>query len=303
MTAPQLSFDALFDPDFLARVQQFALSVTRVDKGGRLAEQASTARGQGLDFADFRPYIAGDDLRTIDWNIYRRLGRLFVRVFEERQSMPVYFLIDISKSMFTGESPRIHAGLRASLALAAIVLGQQDTIGLFPFSDAMTVQARHLSGKGNLVRVARYLAEYAPAAGTSLSGSIETLAAMRLRRGLVVIVSDFFDSNGLDQVLPALSLLPHRTLLVQLVRPEDGDPSRHPALAGEVAVEDSETGALIELTITPDLLERYRQAYAAFNDRLLAHALAQGAALARIDATRDVLEQLGTLFQGGRLTL
>ena len=303
MTAPQLRFDALFDPEFLARVQQFALSVPRVDKGGRLAEQASTARGQGLDFADFRPYIAGDDLRTIDWNIYRRLGRLFVRVFEERQAMPVYFLIDISKSMFTGESPRIHAGLRTSLALAAIVLGQQDSVGLFPFSDAMTIQARHLSGKGNLVRVARYLCDYAPAAGTSLAGSIETLAAMRLRRGLVVIVSDFFDDGGLDAVLPALSLLPHRALLVQLVRPEDSDPTRNPALSGEVAVEDSETGALLELTITPELLDRYHEAYQAFNDRLMGHALAHGAALARIDATRDVLDQLGALFAGGRLAL
>lgn len=303
MTAPSLSFDSLFDPDFLARVQQFALTSSRVEKGGRLADQASSARGQGIDFADFRPYVPGDDLRAIDWNIYRRLDRLFVRVFEERQDMPVYFLIDISRSMFTGESPRIHAGLRTTLALAAIVLGQHDSVALFPFAEAMTIQTRNLSGKASLVRVARQLADYAPAGGTALALSIERLASMRLRRGLVVVVSDFFDDAGLDQVLPALGLLQHRTLLVQLTRPEDGDPTRHPALAGDVAIEDVETGRQIELTITPEVLERYRQAYRAFNEQLLAYSLTHGHALARIDASRDVLEQLGELFLGGRLAV
>ncbi|WP_448664655.1 DUF58 domain-containing protein [Sphingomonas sp. CJ20] len=303
MTAPSLSFEALFDPDFLARVQQFALSASRVEKGGRLADQSSSARGQGIDFADFRPYVPGDDLRAIDWNIYRRLDRLFVRVFEERQDMPVYFLIDISRSMFTGESPRIHAGLRTTLALAAIVLGQHDSVALFPFSDAMTVQTRNLSGKASLMRVARHLADYQSAGGTALALSIERLASMRLRRGLVVIVSDFFDDSGLDQVLPALGLLQHRILLVQLTRPEDSDPTRHPALAGDVAIEDAETGRQIELTITPEVLERYRQAYRAFSEELLAHSLTYGHALARIDASRDVLEQLGELFLGGRLAI
>lgn len=303
MNAPPLSFDALFDPAFLTSVQQFALSIERVEKGGRLAEQASTARGQGIDFADFRPYVAGDDLRSIDWNIYQRLGRLFVRVFEERQDLPVYFLVDVSKSMFAGESPRIAAGLRTTLALAAIVLGQHDSIGLFPFSDAMTIQTRHLSGKNNLVRTARYLAEYEASGGTALATSIEQLASLRLRRGLVVVVSDFFDEAGLDRVLPALTLLQHRVLLVQLVRPEDADPTRHPALNGDVALEDCETGALVDLTITPELLARYQQVYGAFNERLQASAIERGHALVRIDASRGVLEQLSAIFRSGKLAL
>jgi uncharacterized protein (DUF58 family) len=303
LSAQPLSFDDLFDADFLTRVQQFALSVRRVDKGGRLAEKPSSAAGQGMDFMDFRPYVPGDDLRAIDWNIYRRLDRLFVRVFEEHRDMPVYLLVDISKSMFTGESPRIHAAARTALALAAIALGQQDNVSLFPFSDSLSTQARNLSGKNNLARIAWCLADYTPAGGTALAAAIERLASIRLRRGVVVVISDFFDDAGLDAILPALNLLQHRVLLVQLTRPEDGDPTRNPRLAGDVALEDSETGEQLELTITPELLSAYQQAYRDFNERLLAHAMGRSHALCRIDAAHDVLEQLGALFGGGRLVL
>lgn len=303
MTAPNITFDALFDPEFLARVQQFALSVSQVDKGGRLAEQASNARGQGSDFADFRPYIPGDDLRAIDWNIYRRLGRLFVRVFEERQDMPVYFLIDSSASMATGETPRLHAALRASLAIAAIALGQHDSVTLMPFADAMAIQARQISGKGNLVRVARHLADTVPEGGTALARSVEALAALRMRRGLAVIVSDFFDPDGLAPVLDALALVPHQLILVQLVRPEDADPTRNPACTGDVLIEDSETGVQVELSITPELMTRYQNAYGAFTRDLLAFATTRPAPLIQLDASRDVLDQLAILFEGGTLTL
>ncbi|WP_459661972.1 DUF58 domain-containing protein, partial [Novosphingobium sp. 11B] len=171
------------------------MSIARAEKGGRLAEQRSTARGQGLDFADFKPYVPGDDLRGIDWNSYRRLGRLFVRVFEERQDIPVHFLVDLSRSMFIEETPRIHAAQRLTLALAAIVLGQHDSLGLYPFSDAISVQARGLSGKASLARVGRSIAGWEAGRNTALAPAAEQLAAMGLRQGLAVVISDFFDER------------------------------------------------------------------------------------------------------------
>jgi uncharacterized protein (DUF58 family) len=303
LTASALTFEELFDPDFLARLQQFTLSVARADKGGRLADQKTPARGQGLDFADFKPYVAGDDLRAIDWNIYQRLGRLFVRVFEERQDLPVYVLLDVSRSMFAEEKPRIHAAQQVALALSAVALGQHNSVGLFPFSDALTIQAKGMSGKSNLARVVRALASWQAGGGTALGQAAERLAAMRLRQGLVVVISDFFDEAGLDSVLGSLALLRHRLLLVQLVRPEDADPMLNPAFTGDLVIEDEENGTLLDVTVTPQLIEAYRAQYRAFNAQLTGFATQRGAALTRIDAARDVLDQLQDLFKAGRLDL
>lgn len=297
--ASPLSFETLFDPAFLAALAPFSLRIDKAQKGGRLADQKTPARGQGSEFADFKPYVAGDDLRAIDWNIYRRLGRVFVRVFEERQDMPVYFLVDRSRSLYVESPPRIHAALRATLALAAVALDQHDSVGLFPFSEDMSIQFKAVSGKGNVVRVARSLADYQAMGGTALAAALTHLSGLRLRQGLVVVVSDFFDPAGVDTVVQALERLPHKVLLVQLTKPYDADPALNPELFGDVLIEDGETQARTALTITPELTARYKTAYAAFSKALTNFAEGRGAGLVRIDADRPVLDQLSALFGVG----
>lgn len=300
--SPSPSSDDLFDPAFLAALEPFALRIAAAQKGGRLADQRTAARGQGTDFADFKPYVAGDDLRTIDWNIYRRLGHIFVRVFEERQDMPVYILVDASGSMSVETPPRIHAALRAAMALATVSLAQHDTVSLFSVADHLTVQARSLSGKANIARVARHLADHGRQGGTELAASIDRLAAMKLRRGLVIIVSDFFTGTGIGPVIDSMARLPHRLLLVQMIKAHDADPALDPDLNGEVIVDDGE-GAMARLAITPDMIARYRTAYRAYDDALTGFAASHRAGLARIDADRPVLEQLTALFGGGTMAL
>ncbi|MBX3485121.1 DUF58 domain-containing protein [Phenylobacterium sp.] len=301
--AEPLNFDALFEPAFLTALQPFALRINQAQKGGRLAEHRTAARGQGTEFVDFKPYAPGDDLRAIDWNIYRRLGRVFVRAFEERQDMPVYFLIDRSRSLYIEDPPRIHAGLRATLALAAVALEQHDSVRLFPFSDGMTPHFRTASGKAALLRVAHSLAGYEAAGGTDLAASLTHLTSLNLRQGLVVVVSDFFNANGVDPVVHALEHLRHRVLLVQLTKHHDADPSLHPGLFGDVVIEDGETGSRTPVTVTPDLVGRYKAAYRHFNDRLTQFANRRGAGLARLDADKPVLDQLSLLFGTGGTAL
>ena len=92
----------------------------RVPRDGRFAEQRSRDLGHGTDFCDFRPYSPGDDFRSIDWNIYQRLGRVFLRPYEELEDLPLYLIPDVSRSMFLESPPRARAGLRTTLALASI---------------------------------------------------------------------------------------------------------------------------------------------------------------------------------------
>ncbi len=291
----------LFDPAFLAALDGFSLRVAEAQKGGRLADQRTSARGQGADFADFRSYAAGDDLRTIDWNLYRRLGKVFVRVFEEQQDLPVYLLIDVSRSMYAETPRRIDAARRVALGLASVALRQHDAVTVLPFSNDVATTLRSVNGKANVARVAQALATLRPGGGTELAAVIRQLAATRMRRGLLVVVSDFFDAEGIEETVAALRTLRHRLLLVQMTRAHDADPALAPALTGDVTLQDDETTDGVALTITPDLIAAYLKAFRTFNRQL--HEFADGAAvgLMRIDAADDVLAQMTAFFAGGRM--
>jgi len=300
--AAPLDFETLFDPIFLSALTPFSLRIGRAQKGGRLAEQRTNARGQGSEFVDFKPYVAGDDLRAIDWNVYQRLGRVFVRVFEESQDMPVYFLVDRSRSLYVETPPRIHAAQRAVLALASVGLSQHDSVGYFPFSDDMEIAYRGVSGKSSLARVAHSLAAHTAKAKTGLAAGLHHLGRLGLRQGLVVVVSDFFDDLGIDAVIKGLEGLPHRLLLVQIVKPYDADPALHPDLRGDVLMEDGEHAA-ISITITPQLIAAYKTEYVAFNAALTHFARGRGAGLVRLDADAPITEQLSMLFGDGAVRL
>jgi len=135
-----------------------------------------------------------------------------------------------------------------------------------------------------------------------LAGALTELAAMRLRRGLVIVVSDFFDDDGIDPVVRALDALPHRLLLVQMTRAEDADPTLRSDLTGELVIDDGEQDG-VAVSVTPDLLDRYRAAYRAFADTLAACAARHDATLIRLDADRDVIDQLGDVLAGGGVRL
>jgi len=160
---------------------------------------------------------------------------------------------------------------------------------------------RSLSGKASTMTCAEHLSRLAPAApedGTSLSAAIRRLADMNLRRGLLVIISDFFDPQGLDAVRDALRAVRHRVLFVQLTRPSDASPD----LDGDVRLRDCETGEVTELTVTPDVRERYREAYARFSADLAAIAKYYRGGLLQVDVERDLITQLNAFFAEGKLT-
>jgi uncharacterized protein (DUF58 family) len=295
MAAP-VTADDLFDADFLESLQRLRLVAHRVPRGGRFAEQRSKALGAGLEFQDYRPYSPGDDLRAIDWNIYRRLGRVFLRLFEELEDLPVYLLPDISRSMWIEDSPRIQACLRSAMAFAAIALGQHDRVGVFPFAEDLQTLVRPRAGWNNLPIFAQAMGKLEAGGSTDLSRTLRRLNGMQLRRGLVVILSDFYDPAGLETMLRSMNTVRHRLLLVQLVRPSDRDPQ----LQGDLRLRDCESGSDQDITITPQVLQRYREAYDQFANGLTEFAQKRRLGLIQLDVEQPVVEQIATLFEGGR---
>ncbi len=285
----------LFDAAFLESLKHLRLVARRVPAGGRFAEQRSVDSGGGIDFKDFRPYAPGDDFRAIDWNIYQRLGKVFLRLYEELEDLPLYLMPDVSRSLFLEEPPRVIAGLRTTLALASISLNHHDKVGVFPFSDEASTLWRPQAGASKVMLLGERLATLEPGGTTDFRQACQYLERLRLRKGLVAIVSDFFDPAGMDAVAHALKTVRHRLLLVQLVRSTD----REPTVDGEVRLVDCESGSAHNVSVTPRVRERYINSYDAFQERLAQTARRLGAGLLQIDVEQDIVAQFAKVFEKG----
>lgn len=288
----------LVDPALLEAARRLQLSVQRVAPRGRFADRRSRDRGTGIEFEDHRPYTPGDDLRAVDWHLQRRLGRLFVRVFEQQEDLPLYFLVDRSRSAFLENPSRAEAGYRATVLMAAASLFQHDSVGLFAYDDDLDVVARPAAGRDRVVALADRLAALEPGGGTNLARALHRFGAMRLRPGTVVLVGDFFDPEGIEPVIEALGRVRHRLLLVQLTRPSDAEPT----LAGDLRLVDCETGREQDVSITPAVREAYRAEYQAFEERLASFCRSRGVGRLRLDCDADVVDQVLRAFQGAGVT-
>lgn len=292
----------LLDPKFLERARALRIVARRVAPAGRWAEHRSKDRGQGLEFRDYRPYSPGDEMRNIDWNIYRRLGRVVIRLFEEMEDLPIYLLPDLSHSMWNEQQPRAVVAMQAAIGLAAIGLDQHDRVGIFPFGEELDVSVRPTAGKGRITVLADALTRMATSAktsraGTDLANSLGKFRGLGLREGMVVVLSDFFDPNGADAILSELRASRHKPLFVAISRAED----REPCLSGDVRVRDCETGSVSDVSIDSAVLDRYRAAYDEHFGKLHAFARQRQGGWLQINAEGDVMDQLAAMFEGGRI--
>ncbi len=290
----------LLDPDFLQQANAMRVVARRVAPAGRWAEHRSRDRGQGMEFRDYRPYSPGDELKAIDWNVYRRLGRFVVRLFEEMEDLPIYLMPDLSKSMWHEASPRAITAMKVAIAFAAIGLDQHDRVGVLPFGEDLDSSIRPTSGRGRLSLIADSLTRAAEKSralpsGTNFATSLAKLRGLRMREGLLVIISDFFDPQGIEVMTSELRRTRHRPLLVAVAREKD----REPNLEGDIRVRDCETGDMQDVSVTPAVMNEYRRAYDAHFEKLEDFARRRQGNLLFLDHEMDVMKQLSQLFEGG----
>ncbi|RPJ43072.1 MAG: DUF58 domain-containing protein, partial [Chloroflexi bacterium] len=120
--------DRLFDESFLRRLERLALVARHASAGQTQGERRSPKRGQSVEFSDFRPYVAGDDFRRIDWNAYARLERFFIKLFVEEEDLAVHLLVDNSRSMRWGEPDKLGYAVRVAGAIGYIALAGLDRV-------------------------------------------------------------------------------------------------------------------------------------------------------------------------------
>jgi uncharacterized protein (DUF58 family) len=243
----------LFDETFLRRLEQLELASRRLTAGRMKGERRSVRRGQSVEFADYRNYSAGDDLRQLDWNAYARLEKLFVKLFVEEEDVTVHVLVDASRSMDYGEPNKLDAARRAAAALAYLGLASMDRVSVAFLGDGTATAMRPMRGKARALELFSFLSAPRPERLTGLASAARAYAARMRGTGPLLLISDLMDPGYLD-ALRDLAGTRCQLSVLHLLAPDELEPD----VAPDARLVDNETGHGIDVSGDDDLLDRYR---------------------------------------------
>jgi uncharacterized protein (DUF58 family) len=251
-----------FDESTLRKLEQLSLVAQRVRAGAIKGERRSTKRGTAIEFADYRTYARGDDLRRVDWNVYARLERPFVKLLEEEEDLAVHLLLDGSGSMDWGEGEghklRYGARLAAALGQIALSTGDRLTVATLVGDRAAAPSAARFGpvrGRGHTFRLLDWLAARAAGGTTDLNASLRAYAESGVRPGLALLISDLWSAAGYRDGVTALQARGHEVAILQLLSPDELDPP----LGGDLRLVDVETGDAQEVTVDRAMRDLYRR--------------------------------------------
>lgn len=285
--------DHLLDPQFLRRLERLQVVSQRMASGVHAGRRRSRHTGSSIEFADYRSYAPGDDLRQLDWNAYARTGKLFVKKFLDETQMHVSLYLDCSKSMGYGEPSKLSLAVRLAAATGYLSLHHYDYVSVFAFDQQVRASHRSLHGKGKIQPLFQFLSQLQPEGSGDLQQALSSGLAIHGRAGVSLIFSDFLFEKGVQEGLSYLQATNQEVILVHLLSEEE----RIPGYEGELRLLDSETGLHREITVTARLLEEYRQALHAYQAELAVFAYSRGMQYLPIHAEASVETIMFRLFK------
>jgi uncharacterized protein (DUF58 family) len=250
----------LLDPQFLARLEQLELVSRKIFLGRLKGERRSKRKGQSVEFADYRNYVIGDDLRFLDWNLFARLERLFIRLFMEEEDLHFYVLIDNSLSMDFGKPSKLHYAKQVAAALGFIGLVNMDRVVVEAFNDRLTQSLPAIRGRKSLWRLLGFLDKIEPAGPSDLKRALRSFSIKCSGKGIVVLLSDLMDKGGYEEALRYLVARQLDIYVIQILSQEEIEPD----VVGDLKLVDIEDDDVAEITVSGPLLKRYKQNLAAF---------------------------------------
>jgi uncharacterized protein (DUF58 family) len=245
--------ETFFDTDFLRKLERLHLIAKRLSWAGAKGEHAASRKGFSLEFSDYRRYQRGDDLRYVDWNVYRRLERLLLKVFTAEEEMNIYLLVDTSRSMAEGAPAKIDYAKKVAAALGYIGLKNLDRVGGASFSSSLHAPLTLGRGRKQVLSLFSFLAKLSCARETNLRAAIHSFTNLFPHPGLVVIVSDLFDPAGWRGAIEELAAKRYPLLIVHIVDEQE----LHPRAWGDVALVDVEAGRERKFFLDADLVRRF----------------------------------------------
>lgn len=249
----------LLSPDLLARLERLELVSRKVFRGRMKGERRSRRKGQSVEFADFRNYVPGDDLRLIDWNLYARLDQLFLKLFLEEEDLHFYSLIDASESMNFGDPTKLHVAKQLAASLGYVGLCRADRVSVA----ALGPQGRSapvLRGRASLWKMFQYLESVESGSNISLYDGVKDFSIRNSGTGVAILLTDLMDKEGYESALRMLVGRRMDVFVMHILSPEEIDPP----LRGDRKLIDVEDGDAAEVTINSYVLEKYKQTVQSF---------------------------------------
>jgi uncharacterized protein (DUF58 family) len=266
----------LLGPDFVRELEVLRRRLEIRARSGAGGEHLGRRRGGSSEFQEHRPYAAGDDLRRIDWAAYARTGEPVLKLFRTEEDVVVRLVCDASASLGHGDPPKLDTARRLAAAVGYMTLAQSERAQLLVAADA-TREHPPVRGRGGLPALLRALSAVEARGGTDLARAVDAVVQKSLRPGMLVVVSDFFDPGPVTAALGRAVKAGHDVALVQVVAPDEIEPS----FEGDWALEDAETGALVEVTMDAAALAAYAQRFAGLCEELRSFARKLGAVYVR----------------------
>jgi len=287
----QILIVMLLTPQFLKQLDPFYIRAKHAFRGKGRGERRSLNRGTGMEFADYRIYEPGDDLRHVDWNIYARLDRLFIKLFHTDEDLPLVLLIDNSRSMEFGSPTKLTCAKQIAAALGYIALAHADSVTIYTCAERLAPILPPTTSKSQFPRLTKALNAIAASGQTRLTECLKQLQMYQRRTGIVVILSDFLDPSGYADGFKLLSGRGFSLTAIHLISPEEIDPQTHLEnipTGGDWLVEDVETGETKAVTINAETLAQYKDQQQAFCDNLQRFCTDQGVDYAQLKSDTSV---------------
>ncbi len=271
MSAPLLT------PELLRRLEQFQLLAARRAKSSARGERRSKARGQSVEFADHRNYVPGDDFRYLDWNLFGRLEKLFLKLYEEERELPVRIFLDASESMAFGEPRKFDFARQIAAAVGYVALCGFDRVSVIPFPDnkeeaAVRGALRAVRGRKSALNFFQNITQLTAKGSASFNESLRRGALEARQAGVAVVLSDFLDPAGYESGLTALVGRGFQVNAVQILAPEELSPSTY----GDLRLVDAETGNVQEVSFGRYRMSAYQQMVQNFCQRLKEYSSSRG---------------------------
>ena len=246
--------ETFFDADFLRKLERLRLIAKRLSWASAKGEHATARKGFSLEFSDYRRYQHGDDLRYVDWNIYRRLERLLLKVFTAEEEMNIYLLIDTSRSMAEGAPAKLDYAKKVAAALGYIGLKNLDRLGGASFSTHLQAPLTLGRGRKQVLSLFRFLGKLSCAGETNLRAAIHSFTNLFPHPGFVVVISDLFDPAGWRAALEELTVKRYQLLVIHIVDEQETRPKPW----GDIALVDVEGGRERKFFLDVDLVRRFQ---------------------------------------------
>lgn len=262
----------LLSPPLLKKLDAVSLQARRAFTGASRGEKRSTKRGSSVEFADFRSYNLGDDIRRIDWNAYGRFEKLFLKMFLEEEDLDITLLLDASLSMGFGAPSKLRAAQEVAAAIGYIGLSNFDRVSAASFDAGVRAWFPPARGRGGVAQLFRFLEAQETAGAADLSAAMRRVAAQARRSGIAVVLSDFLLPEGYETGLKTLAARGFEVTAIQILDRRELEPN----VVGDLKLVDVETGVLREVTVSESLLRAYKRSVDDYTARLRAFCLRYG---------------------------